>query len=81
MPTHHLRLVPAAKSRDRLLSRTLAVASRWLGRMARTLEARRRTGRATDDPLFEFYAEAGAPEGALFVDGQRVGTLPGVRRL
>lgn len=29
----------------------------------------------------EFHAEAGAPEGALYVDGQRVGTLPGVTRL
>ncbi|MBV8603904.1 MAG: hypothetical protein JO224_04390 [Pelomonas sp.] len=32
-------------------------------------------------PEIEFYAEAGAPEGALFVDGHRVGTLPGVNRL
>lgn len=32
-------------------------------------------------PMFEFHAEAGAPEGALFVDGQRVGVLEGVRRL
>lgn len=28
-----------------------------------------------------FHAEAGAPEGALYVDGQRVGVLPGVTRL
>jgi hypothetical protein len=33
------------------------------------------------EPVFEFYAEAGAPEGALFVDGQRVGVLDGVTRL
>lgn len=33
------------------------------------------------DPLFEFYADAGAPEGALYVDGRRVGVLPGVMRL
>lgn len=31
-------------------------------------------------PLVEFHAEAGAPEGALFVDGEYVGTL-GVSRL
>lgn len=31
--------------------------------------------------VLEFYAEAGAPEGALFLDGQLVGYLPGVRRL
>lgn len=33
------------------------------------------------EPVFEFYAEAGAPEGALYVDGARVGVLPGVTRL
>jgi hypothetical protein len=32
-------------------------------------------------PQLEFYAEAGAPEGALFADGERVATLPGVTRL
>lgn len=29
----------------------------------------------------EFHAEAGAPEGALYVNGQRVGVVPGVTRL
>lgn len=29
----------------------------------------------------EFHAEAGAPEGALYVDGQLVGWLSGVTRL
>jgi len=36
------------------------------------------------DPLagaLEFYADAGAPEGALYVDGKLAGWLPGVRRL
>jgi hypothetical protein len=33
------------------------------------------------EPLLEFHAEAGAPEGALFVNGQFVGHLPGVNRL
>lgn len=36
---------------------------------------------AASDPVLEFYAEAGAPEGALFINGQRVGVLPGVTRL
>ena len=31
--------------------------------------------------VIEFHAEAGAPEGALYVDGQLVGHLPGVCRL
>lgn len=34
-----------------------------------------------DEPVLEFYAQAGAPEGALYVDGQLVGMLPGVSRL
>ncbi len=31
--------------------------------------------------VLEFYAEAGAPEGALYLDGKLVGYLPGVKRL
>lgn len=33
------------------------------------------------EPQLEFHREAGAPEGALYVDGRRVGVLPGVTRL
>jgi hypothetical protein len=33
------------------------------------------------DPVLEFYADAGAPEGALYVDGQLVGHVAGVSRL
>ena len=33
------------------------------------------------EPRFEFHAEAGAPEGALYVDGRLVGWLSGVSRL
>ncbi|MFG6430866.1 hypothetical protein [Roseateles sp. LYH14W] len=29
----------------------------------------------------EFYAEAGAPEGALYLDGQLIAQLDGIRRL
>jgi hypothetical protein len=32
-------------------------------------------------PHLEFYAEAGAPEGAIYIDGELVGYVPGVRRL
>jgi hypothetical protein len=32
-------------------------------------------------PQVEFHADAGALEGALYVDGQLVGRLPGVSRL
>jgi hypothetical protein len=33
------------------------------------------------EPVLEFHAEAGAPEGALYVDGVLVGMLAGVSRL
>ena len=32
-------------------------------------------------PQLEFYSEAGAPEGALYLDGQLVGWVAGVKRL
>ncbi len=32
-------------------------------------------------PVLEFYADAGAPEGALYMDGKLVGWVPGVKRL
>jgi len=31
--------------------------------------------------VLEFYADAGAPEGALYMDGRLVGWVPGVKRL
>lgn len=37
--------------------------------------------RPAREPVLEFHAEAGAPEGALYVDGQLVGHLEGVQRL
>lgn len=36
---------------------------------------------ASPAPELEFYGEAGAPEGALYVGGQLVGWLDGVNRL
>jgi hypothetical protein len=33
------------------------------------------------EPQLEFHAEAGAPEGALYIDGELVALLPGIRRL
>ncbi|QPF71459.1 hypothetical protein G8A07_24600 [Roseateles sp. DAIF2] len=57
------------------LRRTGAGMLRLAERLARVQARRRRA------PELEFYAEAGAPEGALYVDGQLIGTLPGVTRL
>lgn len=57
----------------------LHAASRGLARLSSGLLERPRL--PPSDPLIEFHAEAGAPEGALYVDGKLVGWLPGVRRL
>lgn len=54
-------------------------ASWMLARLARRLAASAPV--AEREPVIEFYAEAGAPEGALYVNGQLIGTLPGVTRL
>lgn len=70
--------VPARGLR-RALARALRVGGRALVRWARHLLAAERA--PTHEPVLEFYAEAGAPEGALYVDGRRVGVLPGVTRL
>ena len=51
-----------------------------LDRLALRLAAAERPVDA-EPPLLEFHAEAGAPEGALYVNGLLVGHLPGVTRL
>ena len=67
----------------RLLAHLLRGASAALARqardVARPLHARQRR-RSQHDASVEFHAEAGAPEGALFVDGELVGYVE-VRRL
>ena len=61
------------------IARVLMQVSAALTRLAVTLTQQREArGRL---PELEFYAEAGAPEGALYVDGQRVAQLNGVTRL
>lgn len=67
----------------RRLALWLLAASRALARAAsRTAAppARRAAARALPQQL-EFHAEAGAPEGALYADGELVALLPGVNRL
>lgn len=65
--------------RDRGVA-VLAAASRWMMHLALRM-ARARVDPAYGAPVLEFYAEAGAPEGALYVDGKLVGHLVGVQRL
>ena len=60
----------------------LRSASATLTRLARRLAVPSTAARTAPlPPVLEFYAEAGAPEGALYVDGQLVGWLSGVKRL
>jgi len=61
-----------------LLRRASAALARQARDVARPLHARQR--RPPVDAVLEFHAEAGAPEGALFVDGEFVGYID-VRRL
>ncbi|MGC4078493.1 MAG: hypothetical protein QM702_15930 [Rubrivivax sp.] len=73
-------LVPATHSSTRrLAARTLVATSHVLSRVAAWLHAERRL--PPGEPVLEFYAEAGAPEGALYIDGQLVGHIAGVKRL
>lgn len=60
------------------LALILSHSSAVLARLARQLAPQRRPKRR---PELEFYAEAGAPEGALYADGRRIGTLAGITRL
>jgi hypothetical protein len=66
----------------RFVAHALRAASAALARQARDvvrpLHARQR--RSQHDVSVEFHAEAGAPEGALYVDGELVGYVD-VRRL
>lgn len=79
-------LGPRARSHRPPLARLLRAVSRWIDHRVARLEAAHaaavaaRMGRVTD-PRLEFHAEAGAPEGALYLDGELVARLPGVTRL
>lgn len=59
---------------------SLRSASAVLARLSRRL-ARPANAAPHAVPVLEFYAEAGAPEGALYLDGRLVGVVPGVTRL
>ena len=73
---------PFSDTWRRLVAHLLRAASAALARqardVARPLHARQR--RSQHDISVEFHAEAGAPEGALYVDGELVGYVD-VRRL
>lgn len=66
----------------RLLAAILRAASHRLAQLSRAVSATERARERTQgESVYEFYAEAGAPEGALYLNGQLVGYVPGVTRL
>lgn len=71
---------PRLGSARRLAAALLRAASRMLSRMARAV-ADQHAGRLAVPQELEFYAEAGAPEGALYADGRLLGHIEGVSRL
>jgi hypothetical protein len=70
---------PGERRARTITSTVLRAASRSLEALATRLTSATRPLRA--DPVVEFHAEAGAPEGALFVNGELVGRVLGVNRL
>lgn len=71
---------PFVETARRALAVMLRDASVWLARAARRLaQPSARIARAV--PQLEFHAEAGAPEGALYLEGRLVGWISGVNRL
>lgn len=74
------RRAPGRLGGRRLAAAVLRRASAMLARLALSVAGAAAQGPARE-PVLEFYAEAGAPEGALYVDGELVGLLVGVNRL
>jgi hypothetical protein len=78
----HARRPTFSESWRRLAAALLGAASAALARrardVARPLHARQRR-RSQHDVSIEFHAEAGAPEGALYVDGRFVGYVDAQR--
>lgn len=70
------RPVPAPHPARRAAARHLRRAGAWLAWVARQLAAPPvRVAEPGPLPQVEYWAEAGAPEGALFVNGEYVGKL------
>ena len=73
---------PGTHPARRVAAVALRSASAALARLARRLAVPLRVVRAPPlPPVLEFHADAGAPEGALYVDGKLIGWLSGVKRL
>lgn len=77
----HVHLPVPPSSLRHVAALALRSASAVLERMAHRLAAPPPSPEKARWPQVEFHAEAGALEGALYVDGQLVARLPGVSRL
>jgi hypothetical protein len=78
-----LSWTPRRRPARRIAAALLRAASAALDRLARRLAAvpQRPAKPLPALQLIEFHAESGAPEGALFVDGELFAYVPGVGRL
>jgi hypothetical protein len=75
---------PVHEAVRQLAARSLHSASAAMARLAGRLTAPVVTPAVVPmpaDPHLEFHADAGAPEGALYLDGHLVGWVQGVTRL
>ena len=70
---------PEARRARSLAAAMLRAASRALARLAARMALVEAAPEA--EPVLEFHGEAGAPEGALYVNGRLVGHVLGVNRL
>ncbi|MEO5698195.1 MAG: hypothetical protein ABIQ60_13790 [Burkholderiaceae bacterium] len=71
---------PAFEWARRAIAIALRRVSAALVRLSRRM-VRHSAQVVSQDARLEFYAEAGAPEGALYLDGRLVGQIRGVKRL
>ena len=82
---HHWIDAPPRHALDQglrnLAATLLRAVSALLDRTAHRLAAEPRSEAPWICPVVEFHAEAGAPEGALYVNGRLVGHIEGVTRL
>jgi hypothetical protein len=73
--------VPELRRARELAAALLRAAGALLDRLALRLAHVDAAAAELAEPVLEFHAEAGAPEGALYVNGQLVGHVVGVSRL
>ncbi len=72
---------PESRRARELAAALLRAAGAMLDRLALRLAQVEVAAADLGEPVVEYHAEAGAPEGALYVNGQLVGHVVGVSRL